>query len=159
MTKRNEIIDDFLAQKRIAVAGVSRQSKNTANFIYRKLRNAGYEMAAINPNAKTVEGDPCYPDVQSVPEKVDGVVIVTRPEVSEAIVHQCAEAGVARVWMHRSLGNQASSVSKAAVQFCREHGIQVIAGGCPMMFCEPVDFGHKCIRWIAQLTGGVEVIG
>lgn len=155
MQKRDKIIEAFLAQKRIAIAGVSRESKNTANFIYRKLRKVGYDVVAINPNAKTVEGDTCYPDLQSVPEKVDGVVIVTRPEVSEAIVHQCAEAGVPRVWMHRSLGDRASSVSESAVQFCREHDIKVIAGGCPMMFCEPVDFGHKCIRWISQITGGI----
>lgn len=141
---------DFLAQKRIAVAGVSRSEQDAANAIYQKLRTAGYEVFPINPNADMVEGDKCYPNLKSIPGGVDGVVIVTRPEVTEQIVRECAEVGVARVWMHRSMGN---SVSDEAVQFCREHNVEVIPGACPMMFCEPVDFGHKCLRWFFGVTG------
>ena len=155
MATLNEIVDDFLAQKRIAVAGVSRRRHNAANMIYRKLRKIGYQVFAINPKVETVEGDPCYPDLKSVPEKTDGLVIVTRPEVAEQLVRQCAEVGIPRVWMHRSLGFMGTSVSEQAVEFCRENSMTVIPGGCPMMFCKPVDFAHTCLHWMLKLTGGL----
>jgi predicted CoA-binding protein len=147
-------VEDFLAQKRIAVAGVSSaDSSQAANMIYRRLRDSGYEVFAVNPKAEQVEGDTCYPDLKSIPGNVDGVVISTPPEAAEEIAKECAEVGVPRVWMHRSFGK--GSVSDAATRFCDEHGIAVIPGGCPMMFCEPVDFGHKCMRWALRLTGGL----
>ncbi len=156
MPALQDAVDDFLAQKCIAVAGVSRTRKNEpANLIYRKLHKAGYQVFPVNPHAETVEGDRCYPDLESVPAKVDGVVIATRAEVAEEIVRQCAEAGISRVWMHRALKLAGTSVSDAAVQLCRENNIAVIPGGCPMMFCEPVDLAHKCLRWVLNLTGGL----
>ena len=148
-------VKDFLAQERIAVAGVSRSREDAANLIYRKLKTTGHQVFAVNPNAELFDGDNCYPDLASIPGGVDGVVIVTRPEISEAIVRQCPEAGVSRVWMHQSMAKAGTSVSETAANYCREHDITVIAGACPMMFCEPVDFGHKCIRWIVRLTGGL----
>ena len=136
------------------MAGVSHTDANqAANAVYKKLRGAGYQVFALNPNAAEVEGDACYPDLKALPEKVDGIVISTPLEAADQIVRQCAEAGVSRVWLHRSFGT--GSVSPAAVKFCEETGISVIAGGCPMMFCEPVDFGHKCMRWVLGVTGGL----
>jgi predicted CoA-binding protein len=152
MVGLREAVDDFLGQRRIAVAGVSRRSEEAANLIYRKLRGAGYEVFPINPNAAEVEGDTCYPDLRSVPGALDGVVVVTHPSSADAVVRECAELGIRRVWMHRSFGQ--GSVSDSAVDFCREHGIEVIPGGCPMMFCEPVDIGHRCMRWFLKFTGG-----
>ena len=151
MPTLREAVEDFLAQKRIAVAGVSRSGGHPANSVYRKLRNAGYQVFPTNPNAKEVEGDTCYPDLTSIPNGVDGVVIATPPRVTERIVRECAETGISRVWMHRSFGE--GSVSKEAVSFCRENNITVIPGGCPMMFCDPVDIGHKCMRWFLGMTG------
>lgn len=148
-------VADFLAQKRIAVVGVSRNKPGAASLIYHKLKEAGYQVFAVNPNASTFERDACYPDVKSIPSPVDGVVIVTRPALTEQVVRQCADAGVSRVWMHQSLGGGATSVSDEAAKFCRDHSITVIAGACPMMFCQPVDFGHKCMRWMLRLTGGL----
>ena len=153
MSTLNETVSDFLAQKRIAVVGVSRGEGAAANAIYKKLREAGYQVFPVNPNAKEIEGDPCYANVSSIPEGVDGVVIATQPKVTDQIVRECAEAGISRVWMHRSFGG--GSVSPDAVDYCRANNITVIPGGCPMMFCEPVDTGHKCIRWILNLTGGL----
>lgn len=153
MSTLKETVSDFLAQKRIAVAGVSRNEDAAANLIYRKLRDTGYQVFPINPNAKEVEGDTCYAKVNSIPDGVDGVVIATQPQVTDQIVRECAEAGISRIWMHRSFGQ--GSVSAEAVDYCRENNITVISGGCPMMFCEPVDFGHKCMRWILNLTGGL----
>jgi len=147
-------VEEFLAQKRIAVAGVSHTSKiQPANSIYRKLRDSGYQVFPVNPKAEVVEGVTCYRNLKELPVKVDGVVIVTSPPVTEQIVRDCADAGIPRVWIHRSFG--AGSVSEAAVRFCHEHGIAVISGGCPLMFCAPVDFAHKCMCWIMRLTGGI----
>ena len=147
-------VHDFLAQKRIAVAGVSRENSRhpAANLIYRRLKATGHEVFALNPNMQTFDGDRCYPDVRSIPGGVDGVVIVTRPDVTELVVHQCRDAGVRRVWMHESLA-KGSSVSLAAVEYCRQHDISVIAGACPMMFGPGADFGHTCMRWALTLTG------
>jgi predicted CoA-binding protein len=124
-------VHDFLAQKRIAVAGVSRDNSRhpTGNLIYRRLKNTGHEVFAVNPNLQTFDGDRCYSDLQSIPGGVDGVVIVTRPETTERIVRDCGAAGVRRVWMHQSIG-KGTSVSPEAVEFCRRHDIRVIAGRC-----------------------------
>lgn len=152
MATLEHMTTDFLDQKRIAVAGVSLTTEDAANVIYRKLRDNGYEVFPVNPNADTFEDVRCYADVKSIPDGVDGVVIVTRPEVTEQVVRDCHEAGVPRVWMHRSFIG--SSVSDEAVQYCRDHDIAVIAGGCPMMFCKP-DIGHRCMRWITRMAGGL----
>jgi uncharacterized protein len=148
-------VQDFLAQKRIAVAGVSRTQDGPANLIYRKLKGAGYQVFAVNPHADSFDGDPCYPNLRAIPAALDGVVAVTRPEVTEALVRQCVEAGVPRVWMHQSFARAGSSVSPEAVEFCRAQNTSVIAGGCPMMFCAPVDVGHRCLRWLLRATGGL----
>jgi predicted CoA-binding protein len=146
-------IRDFLAGSRFAVAGVSRNRQQPANAILRKLRDAGYEVVPINPNSDQLEGMDCYPDVASVPAALDGVVVATHPAVSASIVEQCAEAGVERVWFHRSFGN--GSVSEDAVRRCEELGVDAIVGGCPLMFCEPIDFAHRCMRWWLQRQGSV----
>lgn len=157
MTTHEERVQDFLAQKRIAVAGVSRDNSRhpAANLIYRRLKQSGHDVFPVNPNMATFEGDPCYPDVRSIPGGVDGVVIVTRPETTERIVHDCPGAGVRRVWMHQGMGKSVTSVSHEAAEYCRQHGIEVIPGGCPMMYAKPVDFGHACMRWMLKLTGGL----
>ena len=147
-------VHDFLAQKRIAVAGVSRDHSHhpVGNLIYRRLKKTGHDAFPVNPNMQTFEGDRCYPDVRSIPGGVDGVVIITRPETTERIVRDCVEAGVERVWMHQSIG-KGTSVSPKAVEYCHQHHVAVIAGACPMMFGEGVDFGHTCMRWLMKLTG------
>ncbi len=149
-------VDEFLAQKRIAVAGVSRNSSQhpVGNLIYRRLKTTGHDVFAVNPHMRTFEGDRCYPDLQSIPGGVDGVVIITRPATTERIVRDCNDVGVPRVWMHQSLG-KGSSVSPEAVEYCRRHGISVIAGACPMMYGAGADFGHTCMRWILRVTGGL----
>ena len=148
-------VHEFLNQKRIAVAGVSRdKSHPAANLIYRRLKSAGHDVFAVNPNMQTFQGDRCYPDLQSIKGGVDGVVIVTRPEITQRIVQDCNTVGVRRVWIHQSIG-KATSVSPKAVEYCRQHDISVIAGACPMMFGEGVDFGHTCMRWFLRITGGL----
>lgn len=153
MVRMNDAVRDFLDQKRIAVAGVSRSGKQPANLVYRKLRDNGYQVFPVNPKASEVEGDKCYSDLKCIPGGVEAVFIATPPDAAPQIVRECLEAGVSNVWMHRSFGQ--GSVSSEALRFCRENDMTVIAGGCPMMFCEPVDFGHKCMRWILNWTGGL----
>lgn len=150
MQTLEEAAKEFLSLRHIAVAGVSRNPKETANIIFRKLRDSGHETYPVNPKAREVEGVTCYPDLDSIPHPLDALVIVTPPSAAKNLVDQCVKLGIKRVWMHRSLGG--GSVSAEAVDLCRSHGVRVIPGACPMMFCEPVDFGHKCIRWIAKYT-------
>jgi len=156
-TGLNARIEDFLAQKRIAVVGVSRDNAHhpTGNLIYRRLRKTGYTVFPVNPHMESFEGDRCYPDVLSIPDGVDGVVIVTRPDVTQQVVRDCQRAGVRRVWMHQSF-SAGTSVSPEGAEYCRQHGIEVIGGACPMMYraggAAP-DFGHACMRWILGLTG------
>ena len=149
-------VEDFLAQKRIAVAGVSRDNSHhpVGNLIYHRLKKTGHDVFPVNPHMDTFEGERCYPTLQSIPGGVDGVVIITRPDVTERIVHDCAAAGVRRVWMHQST-RKASSVSPKAVDYCRQQGTSVIAGACPMMFGPGADLGHTCLRWMLTLTGGL----
>lgn len=154
LTTLDAKVNDFLAQKRIAVAGVSRKDSHhpVGNLVYRRLKSTGHDVFPVNPHMQTFEGDRCYPDLRSIPGGVDGVVIITRPETTERIVRDCSDAGVRRVWMHQSMAT-GSSISPAAVEYCRQHDIGVIAGACPMMFGPGVDFGHKCMRWMMSLTG------
>jgi predicted CoA-binding protein len=142
-----EAASTFLANRRVAVTGVSRTPKNHgSNNMYKRLRERGYEVFAVNPNADEVEGDPCYQDLKSIPGGVQAVVIGTRPEIAEATMRECAELGITQVWMHRGPG--AGSVSDAATAYGRRHGITVIDGGCPLMFGPTADFGHKVMRFV-----------
>ena len=149
-----EAASEFLAHKRVAVTGVSRKAnEHGSNVVYQRLRSRGYEVFAVNPNADEVEGDPCYHDLRSIPGGVDAVVIGTRPEHADETMRECAELGIGHVWMHRGPG--AGSVSETAAVYGREHGIAVIAGGCPCMFGPTADFGHKAMRAVFTLTGNV----
>lgn len=145
---------EFLAEPRVAVTGVSRTpANNGSNVVYRRLRERGYQVFAVNPNADEVEGDACYHDLKSIPGGVDWVLVGTRPDVAEATVRECGELGISRIWMHRGPGR--GSVSKDAAVYGREHGITVIDGGCPCMFDPAADRGHKVMRVLFSLTGNV----
>jgi predicted CoA-binding protein len=151
MSSIKDAAGEFLAKRRIAVTGVSRKPENHGgNVVYKRLRERGYEVFAVNPNADEVEGDRAYHDVRSIPGGVDAVVIATRPETAEATMRECADLGIEHVWMHRSFG--AGSVSDTATQYGRERGITVIDGGCPCMFDPTADVGHKAMRFVFTLN-------
>jgi predicted CoA-binding protein len=144
----------FLANRRVAVTGVSREAKgHGSNVVYQRLRARGYEVFAVNPNADEVEGDRSYHDLRSIPGGVQAVVIGTRPEIAEETMRECAELGIKHVWMHRGPG--AGSVSKAAADYGRERRIAVIDGGCPCMFDPTADLGHRAMRLVLTLKGNV----
>ena len=154
MEKIKDAASEFLANRRIAVTGVSRNPReHGSNVVYRRLRERGYEVFGVNPNADEVEGDVCYHDLKSIPDGVDAVVIATRPEAAEATMRACDEVGIAHVWMHRAFGT--GSVSKAAADYGRKHGIKVIDGGCPLMFAPTADTGHRMMRMVCTLAGNV----
>jgi predicted CoA-binding protein len=150
-----ETATEFLANKRVAVIGVSRNARgHGANVIYHRLRQRGYQVFGVNPNATEVEGDPCYHDLKSISGGVDWVVIATKPATADATVRECDELGIKRVWMHQpSFGP--GSVSKTAADYGREHGMTVIQGGCPCMFNPAADPGHKLLRAMGTVTGKV----
>jgi predicted CoA-binding protein len=152
MQTLREAADAFLSHRRIAVTGVSRDAAaHGGNVVYKRLKERGYEVYAVNPNATEVEGDPAWPDLRSIPGGVDAVVIATRPEHADATMRACADLGISQVWMHRSIGG--GSVSDAATAYGREHGIHVIDGGCPLMFDPVSDPAHKVMRFVCTLTG------
>lgn len=152
--KIREAADTFLASRRIAVTGVSHApAGHGSNAVYVRLRDRGYEVFAVNPNAETVEGDRAYPDLGSIPGGVEAVVIGTRPEHAMDAVRQAVDLGITQVWMHRSM--DAGSVSPEAVDYGRQHGLTVIDGGCPLMFGPASDGGHRAMCWLLTVTGKV----
>ncbi len=162
MSKIDTLVQDFLAQEKIAVVGVSDKRETGCNLAYRKFKESGYAVSAVNPRLTSFEGDPCYPDLKSVPEKPDAVFILTNPKVSEEIVQQCVDLGIQRVWMHCLMGTKPglaasmTSVSPDAVSMCRENGIEVIPGSCPNQFLKP-DFGHTIMRGMFRTFGFLRV--
>jgi uncharacterized protein len=151
MTPIKQAAAQFLAHRRIAVTGVSRQPKDHgSNVVYKRLRDRGYDVFPVNPNADEVEGDRCFHTLADIPGGVDAVVIATRPETGEQTVRECDELGIKQVWMHRSFGR--GSVCDDATVYGREHGLTVIDGGCPLMFEPVADVGHKVMRFIGTRT-------
>lgn len=158
MPKIDPLVQDFLSQKRIAVVGVSEKRETGCNLAYRKFKDAGYTVSAVNPRISTFEGDPCYPDLQSIPKTPEAVFILASPRVTDVVVQQCVDLGVKHVWMHCLLGTRPglaagmTSVSSDAVQKCRENGIAVIPGACPNQYLKP-DFGHAMMRAMFHAFG------
>jgi len=162
MSKIDTLVQDFLDQEKIAIVGVSDNRETGCNLAYRKFKESGYAVSAVNPRLTSFEGDPCYPDLKSIPEKPDAVFILTNPKVTEQVVQQCVDLGIQRVWMHCLMGTKPglaasmTSVSQDAVRMCRENGIEVIPGSCPNQFLKP-DFGHTLMRGMFRTFGFLRV--
>jgi predicted CoA-binding protein len=162
MSRIDALVKDFLAQEKIAVVGVSDKRETGCNLGYRRFKEAGYAVTAVNPRLTTFDGAPCYPDLKAIPETPDAVFILANPKVAEQIVQQCVELGVKHVWMHCMMGTKPglassmTSVSQDAVRLCREHGIAVIPGSCPNQFLNP-DFGHALMRRMWRTCGFLRV--
>ncbi|HLB45210.1 MAG TPA: CoA-binding protein [Candidatus Limnocylindrales bacterium] len=149
-----DVASEFLSHRRVAITGVSRSSNDHgANFVYKRFKERGYEVYPVNPNAKAVEGDVCYPDLKSIPGGVELVIIGTRPEHATQTMRECGELGITRVWMHRAFGQ--GSCSPEAAVYGRNHGMTVIEGGCPLMFGPTADVGHKVMRFFLSFGSAV----
>lgn len=154
MATIDNLVHDFLAQKIIAVVGVSDKRETGANLNYRTFKHRGYRVYAVNPRISTFDGVQCYSDLKSIPEKPDAVFMLTSAGVTEQVVQQCVDMGIKHVWMHCMTGTKpglsakSTSVSSSAVEVCRKHGIAVIPGSCPAQFLK-ADFGHTimCSLW------------
>jgi predicted CoA-binding protein len=162
MTKLDNLVKDFLAQKKIAVVGVSDKRETGCNLAYDKFKATGYQVYAVNPRISSFKGDACYPDLKSIPEKPDAVFILTNPRVTREVVQQCVDLGIRHVWMHCMMGTKPglaagmTSVSQEAVELCKANGIAVIPGSCPNQFLQP-DFGHGMMRGLWRLFGFLKV--
>ena len=146
-----EVIEDFLAQKRIAMVGISREPKSFSGLLFEEFCRRGYDVVPVNPYLPQVLGKPCFARVQDIQPPVDGAILMTSPAVTEAVVRDCAEAGIRRIWMYSAGGN--GSVSEKAVEFCRAHGILVVPGLCPFMFWDDAGAGHHFHGFILKITG------
>lgn len=144
-------VHDFMTAARIAVVGASDDPKNFARTIYTELRKHGHDAVAVHPHTATVDGDPCYPDLASVPGDVDGVVIMVHRDKSADVVAEAVARGVRRIWLFKGIGG-AGAVSDRAVDLCRQHGVRVVAGACPLMFLEPVGSVHRFHRAVRRLN-------
>ncbi len=147
-----ELAHDFLAQKHIAIVGVTRDAKGWGRTLYDAFKTRGYDVYAINP-AGTIPGIQCYPTLSKIPGKVDGVLLVVPPQVTAQVVREVAELGIPRVWMHKGAGEGA--VSEEAIQFCKEKNIAAVYGVCPFMYLQPQGFGHKLHHAFARWTGSL----
>jgi predicted CoA-binding protein len=158
MAKVDELVKSFLGQKKIAVVGVSDKRETGCNMSYKKFKENGYRVYAVNPHISTYEGDACYADLKSLPDKPDAVFILANPKVAEQIVGQCVELGIKHVWMHCMMGTKPglaasmTSVSQSAVDLCKANGIEVIPGSCPNQFLNP-DFGHAMMKGMWRVFG------
>ncbi|HSQ39537.1 MAG TPA: CoA-binding protein [Anaerolineales bacterium] len=158
MAKLDTMVQGFLAQKKIAVVGVSDKRDTGCNLAYNKFKENGYQVFPVNPRISMFNGATCYPDLKSIPDKPEAVFILASPKVTDQIVQQCVDLGVKHVWMHCMMGTKPglaagmTSVSQEAVELCKANGITVIPGSCPNQFLKP-DFGHKMMRGMWRLFG------
>jgi predicted CoA-binding protein len=162
MVKLDNLVQEFLKQKTIAVVGVSDKRDTGCNLAYTKFKENGYKVFAVSPHMTTFKGDACYADLKSLPEKADAVFILTNPKVTDEIVQQCVDLGIKHVWMHCMMGTKPglaagmTSVSPLAVDVCKANGITVIPGACPNQYLKP-DFGHSMMRGMWKLFGFMNV--
>ena len=145
-----QTIHEFLAQKRIAMIGVSREPRSFSVTLFQELLRCGYDLIPVNPHTPNVLGHPCFARVQDVTPPVQAALLITSPEVTDTVVEDCARAGIRLVWMHRGVG--AGAVSPKAVSFCREQGMEVIAGECPFMFLSASGGVHRIHGFLRKMT-------
>lgn len=134
-------ITNFLDQKTLAVVGVSRSGKKFSNILYKTLKSKGYQLFAVNPNTSSIGEEPCFADIQSIPQKVNGVIIVAPPSQTEQIVKEAFAAEIEHIWIQQGAENP------KAIDFCKDNGMNVIHHHCILMFADPTSL-HKCHRYL-----------
>lgn len=144
-------IEEFFAEKRIAVIGASRDKRKYGHVLLAALRDRGYEVAAVNPNAGSIDGTPCFGSIKEVTPKAEAAIAVLAAPKLDAVVRDCAEAGVRRLWMHEHVMKGVRN--PRAIFLCEENGIECIAGLCPMMFMPKTGLQHRLHGSILRLFG------
>jgi len=150
-------VRDFPAQRRIALVGLSRNPKDFSRVVFREMSQRGYDIVPVNPAAAELENRRCFVHLQEITSPIDGVLIMTAPQETERVVRDCAQAGVQRVWMHRGGGQGA--VSPEAADFCRQNGIRLVEGYCPLMFLAGTPFFHRVHGFFMKVLGGYPARG
>ncbi|HKT86869.1 MAG TPA: CoA-binding protein [Candidatus Sulfotelmatobacter sp.] len=146
-----DAIEQFLALKRFAMVGISRDPKDFSVSLFEELCRHGYDVVPVNPKTPNVQGKSCYARVQDIQPPVEAALLMTSPAHTEAVVADCAAAGIRKIWMYRAAG--AGAVSEKAVEFCREHGMEVIPGECPFMFLPHAGGVHRLHGFFRKITG------
>ena len=123
----DDLIKEFMAQKRFAVVGATDNPDKYGHQILVNLRKRDYEVYPVNPRLTTIEGMKCYATLADLPVKVDVVDFVVPPSATEAILKECVEQGLNCIWL------QPGSESEAAIDFCHKNNLKVIHGVCVMM--------------------------
>ena len=141
-------IKAFLNLETIAVLGYSTDGNQPANIIYKKLEKNKYKVFAVNPKANQIKDVVCYPNVEALPQQVQAAVLCTPANASEQAVKECAANGIKHIWMHKGIG--VGSYNAQAFETAKALGLEVIPGGCPMMFVKP-DIFHRCMGWLQKL--------
>jgi uncharacterized protein len=142
-----QTITDFLAQKKLALVGLSRKGGKFGNMVLKDLSKKGYKVYPIHPAAESIDGHPCWKGFESLPEKVGGAVLVVPPAETEKVVRQAVSAGIPRIWM------QQGAESQDAIRYCEQNGISLVHGHCIMMFAEPAGALHRFHRSLLKLFG------
>lgn len=140
-------IQRFIDGKRIAVVGASRSGKKFGNTLAVELKQRGYQVFIVHPEAKEIGGEPCYADLASLQGKVDGVVICVSPSACAQALREAAQAGIRNIWL------QQGAQSTEALTAARELGITPITGKCLLMYAPPVKSIHGFHRGFAKLFG------
>lgn len=146
-----DTIENFLAQKRVAFVGMSRERQHISAMLFEEFRKRGYEVLPVNPNTAEIMGQRCFARVQDIQPAPDAALLFTPPTATNSVVRDCAEVGIKRIWMFRGGGK--GSVSPEAVDFCRANGIELVPGQCPYMFMEPVRSVHRFHRFFSKIAG------
>jgi predicted CoA-binding protein len=142
-----EDVRGFLAQKTLALVGLSRDPKSFSSQVFQDLKAKGFEVLAVNPNVPEIRGTKCYPNLTALPRKVGGAVFFTPPTETEKVIKEAAGLGIKHLWI------QQGAESDAAIQFCKDKNLAAISGQCLLMFAEPAGF-HGVHRWFKRLFGG-----
>jgi predicted CoA-binding protein len=144
-------INEFLALKRVAVVGVSRNEKETSRMLWQELRQRRYDAIPVNPATSEIDGKPCYATVRDIEPPVDGALIMTTPAAAEQVLEDCADAGIRHVWLYGGLGGGAANPTTIAA--ADRLGLDAVAGHCPYMFLPGTAAIHSIHAFGKKLTG------
>jgi predicted CoA-binding protein len=147
-------VDHFLSKKNVAIAGYSTDKNQVANHLYKKFKENGYSVFAINPKAIEINDVPCYASLKDIPEQVEATFISTPPSATKGVIQECIDLGIKNVWIHSSMGK--GSYDQEAIDLAEKNGIEIIPRGCPMMFIKPDGF-HACFKWFMNLQGKLKI--